>query len=53
MALFDVSAADHSILLKRLSVSFGLTDKPQAYLLSFLTDRTQCVVDLSGSSPGC
>ena len=48
MTLFDVSAAigsvDHSILIKRLSVSFGLTE----WLRSFLTDRTHCVV--AGSS---
>src|SRR6218665_4056824 len=41
LALFDVSAAfdsvDHSILLNRLSVSFGLIGKPLEWLRSFLT----------------
>src|ERR1043165_4904904 len=48
LALFDVSSAfdtvDHSILLQRLSVSFGLTGKPLEWLRSFLSDRTNCVV---------
>src|SRR6218665_416904 len=48
LALFDVSAAadlvDHSILLNRLSVSFGLIGKPLEFLRSFLTDRTHCAV---------
>src|ERR1043165_1236641 len=52
LALFDVSSAfdtvDHSILLQRLSISFGLTGKPLEWLNSFLTDRTNCV--LAGSS---
>jgi len=52
---FDVSAAfdsvDHSILLNRLSVSFGLIGKPLEWLRSFLTDRTHCVV--VGSSRSC
>jgi Reverse transcriptase (RNA-dependent DNA polymerase) len=48
LALFDVSAAfdtvDHQILLQRLSVSFGLTDKPLAWLRSFLSERTNLAV---------
>ena len=48
LALFDVSSAfdsvDHTILLQRLSVSFGLTGKPLDWLSSFLTDRLNCVV---------
>src|SRR6218665_23357 len=55
LALFNVSAAfnsvDHSILLNRLSVSFGLIGKPLEWLRSFLTDRTHCVV--VGSSRSC
>ena len=48
LALFDVSSAfdsvDHSILLQRLSTSFGLVDQPLEWLRSFLTDRSNCVV---------
>ena len=48
LALFDVSSAfdsvDHSILLQRLSTSFGLVDQPLDWLTSFLTDRSNCVV---------
>ena len=47
LALFDVSSAfdsvDHSILLQRLSTSFGLSDKPLEWLRSFLSERTNCV----------
>ena len=47
LALFDVSSAfdsvDHSILLQRLSTSFGLTDKSLEWLRSFLSERTNCV----------
>ena len=38
LALFDVSASFDSILLNRLSVSFGLIGKPLEWLRSFLTD---------------
>ena len=52
LALFDVSSAfdtvDHSILLQRLSISFGLNGKPLEWLRSFLTVRTNCVI--AGSS---
>src|SRR6218665_2909662 len=48
LALFDVSSAfdsvDHSILLQRLTTSFGLVDQPLAWLKSFLSDRSSCVV---------
>ena len=48
LALFDVSAAfdsvDHSILLQRLSISFGLAGAPLEWLRSFLSERTNCVV---------
>ena len=48
LALFDVSSAfdavDHSILLKRLSISFGMTGQPLEWLRSFLEDRSNCVV---------
>src|SRR6218665_1823357 len=44
--LFGVSSAfdsvDYSILLQRLSTSFGLTDKPLEWLRSFLSERTNC-----------
>src|SRR6218665_1167232 len=48
LALFDVSSAfdsvDHSILIQRLTTSFGLVDQPLAWLKSFLYDRSSCVV---------
>ena len=48
IALFDVSSAfdsvDHSILLQRLSTSFGLVDQPLEWLRSFLSERTNCAV---------
>ena len=48
LALFDVSSAfdsvDHSILLQRLSTSFGLVDQPLEWLRSFLSERTNCAV---------
>src|SRR6218665_471314 len=54
LALFDVSSAfdsvDHSILLQRLSISFGLTDKPLEWLSSFLSDRTNCAIFSSSRS---
>ena len=55
LSLFDVSSAfdsvDHSILLQRLSTSFGLVDQPLDWLTSFLTDRSNCVVLGSSRSP--
>src|SRR6218665_2950693 len=48
-SLFD--SGDHSILLNRLFVSFGLIGKPLEWLRSFLTDRTHCAV--VGSSRSC
>src|SRR6218665_2928557 len=54
-ALFDVSYAfdsvDHSILLQRLTTSFGLVDQPLAWLKSFLSDRLNCVVLGQSRSP--
>src|SRR6218665_3013370 len=48
LALFDVSSVfdsvDHSILKHRLTTSFGLVDQPLAWLKSFLSDRSSCVV---------
>src|ERR1700733_3517559 len=47
LSLFDVSAAfdsvDHTILLKRLSLSFGITGSPLSWLTSYLSDRTYTV----------
>ena len=55
LALFDVSSAfdsvDHSILLERLSTSFGLVGQPLEWLRSFLSDRSNCVVVGSSRSP--
>src|SRR5678816_2121622 len=55
LVLFDVSSAfdsvDHSILLQRLSTSFGLVDQPLDWLTFFLTDRSNCVVLGSSRSP--
>ena len=48
IALFDYHSAfdsvDHSILLQRLSTSFGLVDQPLEWLRSFLSERTNCAV---------
>src|SRR6218665_2793038 len=48
LALFDVSSSldsvDHSILIQRLTTSFSLVDQPLAWLKSFLSDRSSCVV---------
>ena len=47
LALLDVSAAfdtvDHSILLDRLSISFGLTGSAFDWMRSFIVGRTQTV----------
>ena len=58
MALLDLSAAfdtiDHSVLLKRLKLSFGICDVALAWFRSYVTDRLQCVgIDgkLSKSNP--
>src|SRR6218665_1608616 len=52
LVLFDgFDSVDHSILLNRLSPSFGLIDQPLEWLRSFITDRTHCVV--LGSSSSC
>ena len=48
LSLFDISAAfdtvDHTILLDRLSNSFGITDSALRWFRSFLTDRSVSVV---------
>ena len=50
--LFDLSAAfgtiDHSILLSRLSYSFGISDTVLAWFTSCLTDSTQ-TISVNGS----
>src|SRR6218665_2052659 len=44
-------SVDHSILIQRLTTSLGLVDQPLAWLKSFLSDRSSCVViDPSRSS---
>ena len=51
----DLSAAfdtvDHSVLLKRLSCSFGITGNVLSWIQSYLCDRTQSVRIGSHSSP--
>ena len=55
LALFDVSAAfdtvDHEILIKRLSISFGLADRPLDWITSFLAGRSSSVVVGASRSP--
>src|ERR1043165_5708511 len=50
LALYDISAAfdtvDHSILLSRVSNTFGITDRALLWFQSFLTDRTISVVSV-------
>ena len=50
--VLDLSAAfgaiDHSILLSRLSYSFGISDTAIALFTSYLTDRTQ-TISVNGS----
>ena len=49
-ATFDT--IDHSILLNRLLVGFGVSVSALAWLQSYLTDRYQCVrVGQASSSP--
>ena len=47
LSLLDLSAAfdttDHSILLSRLSYSFGISDIILTWFTSYLTDRTQTI----------
>ena len=55
--MLDLSAAfdcvDHTILLQRLRIGFGLTDVALKWIVSFLTERTQQIAyngDLSSIS---
>jgi len=48
---FAFDSVDHSILLQRLTTSFGLVDQPLAWLKSFLSDRFNCVVLGQSRSP--
>ena len=55
LVLLDLSAAfdtiDHSILLSRLTSTFGITGPALSLLSSYLTDRTQSVSVNSHSTP--
>ena len=56
VALLDLSAAfdtiDHSILLKRLDITFGVRGTALAWIASYVSGRSQCVlVDGSLSDP--
>ena len=56
IALLDLSTAfdklDHSILLKRLEVTFGVRDAALEWFASYLRDRCQLViVDGTASAP--
>src|SRR5688572_10343101 len=54
LALYDVRAAfdsvDHDLLLRRLSVTFGITDLPLLWIASYLSDRTAAVIFHSSRS---
>src|SRR6218665_1656712 len=54
LALFDVSAAfdsvDHEILLRRLSITFGINELPLAWITSYLSDRSSSVLFHSSRS---
>ena len=53
-ALFDVGAAfdsvDHDILLKRISITFGIRDLPLIWLTFYLSDRSASVTFHSSRS---
>src|SRR5688572_6004831 len=55
LALYDVSAAfdtvDHDLLLRRLSISFGISSLPLQWLSSHLSDRSSSTVFHSSRSP--
>ena len=57
LVLLDLSAAfdtiDHSILLKRLSSTFGITGNALSLLSSYLTNRSQSVTVGSHSTDPC
>ena len=54
LALFDVSAAsdsvDHDILLRRLSITFGIKELPLAWISSYLSERSAFVLFHSSRS---
>jgi len=55
LALYDVSAAfdtvDHDILLRRLTLSFGISELPLEWLSSYLSDRSSSTLFCSTRSP--
>jgi len=56
LALFDASAAfdslDHDLLLRRLSITFGINELPLAWITSYLSERSASVLFHSSRSLG-
>ena len=54
LGLLDMSAAfdtvDHHILMQRLEVSYGISERSLQWIRSFLTDRSQVVSSAGGQS---
>ena len=55
LALYDVSAAfdsvDHDLLLRRLSITFGIRDLPLLWITSYLSERSTSTVFHTSRSP--